>query len=147
MLTGTPELYASTLTMRTHQDRDITYDFFAVVYGTLDFHKLLTHLDFFIWFLFSSARPVYSNSDTNKASTFVTFTAIITFYVYTFTRDTRAHAPAYLCRIYIRTPTLYTVPGGTAGQSEGRVEETIYLQMNLVRYIFARADGKVAQRI
>ena len=40
-----------------------------------------------------------------------------------------------------------TVPGGTAGQSEGRVEETIYLQMNLVRYIFARADGKVAQRI
>ena len=37
--------------------------------------------------------------------------------------------------------------GGTAGQSEGRVEETIYSQMNLVRYILARADGKVAQRI
>ena len=42
---------------------------------------------------------------------------------------------------------VHTVPGGITGQPEGRVEETIYLQMNLVRYIFARADGKVAQRI
>ena len=39
------------------------------------------------------------------------------------------------------------MPGGTADQSEDRVEETIYLQMYLVRYIFALADGKVAQRI
>ena len=34
MLTGTPKLYASTFTMRTHEDRYITYEFLAVVYGT-----------------------------------------------------------------------------------------------------------------
>ena len=118
MLTGTPELYASTFTMRTHQDRYITYNFLAVVYGT-HFHKLLTHLDFFTWLIFLSAKAVYSNSYTNKASTIITVTTIkastiitvttiITFYVYTFTRDTRAHARAYLCRLYICTPTLHT---------------------------------------
>ena len=44
MLTGTPESYASILTIRLHQDRYITYEFLAMVYGTR-FHKLLTHLD------------------------------------------------------------------------------------------------------
>ena len=41
MLTGTPKLYVS---IRLHQDRYITYEFLAMVYGTR-FHKLLTHLD------------------------------------------------------------------------------------------------------
>ena len=38
------------------------------------------------------------------------------------------------------------MPGCTAGQSEGRVEETIYLQMNLVRYILVRADEKISTK-
>ena len=39
MLTGTPELYASTLTMRIPQDRYITYEFLAVVYGVNKFNR------------------------------------------------------------------------------------------------------------
>ena len=85
MLTGTPELYASTLTTGTHEGRDITYEFLGVVFGTPD--KLLTHLDFSTWLIFSSARPVYSNSDNISASTIITVTTINTFYVCTFTKD------------------------------------------------------------
>ena len=65
VLTGTPELYASTLTTRTHQNRYIMYEFLTVVYGTR-FHKLLTHLDFFTWLIFSAVKPVYSNLDTKQ---------------------------------------------------------------------------------
>ena len=75
VLTGTPELYASILTIRIHQDRYITYEFLAMVYGTR-FHKLLIHLDFFTWLIFSSAKSVYSNLDTNKASTIITVTTV-----------------------------------------------------------------------
>ena len=67
--------------MRTHLERDITYEILALVYGTPDFHKVLMHLDCFIRFIFSSVKPVYSNSDINKASTIITVTTVITFYV------------------------------------------------------------------
>ena len=100
VLTGTPELYASTLTIRIHQDRYITYEFLAVVYGTC-FHKLLTHLDFFTWLIFSLANLFTVIWTPTRHQPLITVTTIITFYVCTFTRGRRAHA--YLCSLYIHT--------------------------------------------
>ena len=113
VLTGTPKLYASTLTMRIHQDRYITYEFLAVVYGRLPVSINYLH----IW-IFSHGSYIFSSANlftviwTPTRHQPLSPSPSLSHFMYVHLQETDVHMHAHTCtytythiHIYIRTHT------------------------------------------
>ena len=112
MLTGTPELYASILTIRIHQE-----------WSTVPVSINYLHIWIFSHGSYSHLQSLFTEIWT---PTIITVTTIITFYAYIFTRDRRAHTRACMYSLYIHTHIHIPTPTPICANIHTRTHTHIY---------------------